>query len=115
MAWFMGMSSSKYDQIYLQMREKVAQFLGSEKGASQPWAQVLLAGPDLFRLLVKLMRDKRVPRRHKLKLWAAVAYTLSPIDLVPAFLFGPLGLLDNVAVIAYPLNSVINDIDPAIV
>jgi hypothetical protein len=44
-----------------------------------------LAGfiPDCLVLLRRLLGDKRIPRRHRLVLFALVAYLAFPIDLVP--------------------------------
>lgn len=39
--------------------------------------------PILGRLGWRLMRDPRVPRRHRAVLLAAVGYVVSPVDLIP--------------------------------
>lgn len=46
----------------------------------------LLSMTGIPRLIVRLMMDRRVPFRLKLLLPAAVAYIISPIDVVPDFL-----------------------------
>jgi len=48
--------------------------------------------------------------KHKAKLAAAIAYFISPIDLMPEILLGPLGFIDDIAIIAYVLNSLINEV-----
>ena len=53
--------------------------------------------PRLVRLLRGLLRDPRVARAHKALLVGAVAWLLSPIDLVPDFI-PVIGSLDDVAV-----------------
>jgi uncharacterized membrane protein YkvA (DUF1232 family) len=47
-----------------------------------------LAGfvPDCAVLFTRLMRDPRVPRRHKFLLGALAAYLAMPFDLVPDFI-----------------------------
>ena len=35
----------------------------------------------------------------------AILYIISPIDLIPESLFGPLGLIDDAAVLAYLIKS----------
>jgi uncharacterized membrane protein YkvA (DUF1232 family) len=46
-----------------------------------------------------LMRGQRVPNRAKLAIAAAVLWLLAPLDPLPEALFGPVGLLDDVAVL----------------
>jgi uncharacterized membrane protein YkvA (DUF1232 family) len=71
--------------------------------------------PDLFHLLVKLSLDPEVPGPRKIKLLGAIAYFISPIDVLPEALLGPLGLLDDIAVAAWVLNLMVNESDPEIV
>ena len=46
---------------------------------------LLLLFPDLTILLIRLLRDSRVPILEKGIALAGVAYVLSPIDVLPAF------------------------------
>ena len=50
-----------------------------------------------LRLIIRLMLDRRVPLRLKLVLPAAIAYIISPIDLVPDIL-PALGRIDDIVV-----------------
>lgn len=69
--------------------------------------------PDAAGLLAGLVRDRRVPRRRKLLLAAAVAYLACPIDLVPDFI--PVaGQLDDAAVLALALRAVLRSCDPGV-
>ena len=61
------------------------------------------------------MIDKDVPISKKAKLAAAIAYFISPLDVIPEAFFGPIGYLDDVALTAYILNNLINEIDPQII
>lgn len=62
--------------------------------------------PNLVKLLARLVRDPRVPRRSKLVVGAALAYVVSPIDLLPEFI--PLiGLADDVLLAAYAVNHLV--------
>ena len=59
----------------------------------------LLSMTGIPRLIVRLMMDRRVPFRLKLLLPVAVAYIISPIDVVPDFL--PfLGRIDDLLALA---------------
>ena len=71
--------------------------------------------PDLFHLLCKLAVDKDVLIADKAKLAGAIVYYLSPVDIIPELLIGPLGFADDIAVAAYVLNQIINHSDPEIV
>jgi uncharacterized membrane protein YkvA (DUF1232 family) len=62
--------------------------------------------PDCIVLVSRLLRDPRVPRRHKLMLGALVGYLAMPFDIVPDFI--PVaGHLDDVLVVALTLRAVL--------
>jgi uncharacterized membrane protein YkvA (DUF1232 family) len=62
--------------------------------------------PHMARLLWRLLRDPRVPRRTKLVLGAAVAYVASPVDLIPDFI--PVaGLLDDLLLMTYAIHHIV--------
>ena len=61
--------------------------------------------PDCVVLVGRLLRDPRVPRRHKLLLGALVGYLALPFDLVPDFI--PVaGYLDDALLVALTLRAV---------
>jgi uncharacterized membrane protein YkvA (DUF1232 family) len=107
------MSKSK-DDFYQHLRKRLAAWMKG-RGAKHKYAEYLLVAPDLFHLLCKLAVDKRVPVAEKAKLAAALAYFVSPMDLMPEGLLGPIGYADDVALAAYVLNSIVNKTSPAIV
>lgn len=62
--------------------------------------------PNLVKLLSRLVKDPRVPRRSKLVLLAAVGYVISPIDIIPEMI--PVaGILDDLFLVAFALNHLI--------
>ncbi len=71
--------------------------------------------PDLFHLLCKLTIDKDVPVVEKAKLAFTIAYFVSPVDLVPEAIVGPAGYVDDIALAAFVLNSIINKTNPKVV
>ena len=74
----------------------------------------ILVLPNLLKLIGRLLKDPRVPRRSKIALGMASAYVVSPIDLVPEMI--PIvGWLDDLLVIAYALNRFIERAGPEIV
>jgi uncharacterized membrane protein YkvA (DUF1232 family) len=97
-----------YDRLRSQIRPVVP-------GAGSDLRDVLLAFPDLVMLLVRLLRDPRVAVGDKAVALFGVAYVLSPLDLLPVWLFGPLGALDDVLVVAATLSRVVNHVHPDVV
>lgn len=76
---------------------------------------LLLLLPDLTILLIRLLRDSRVPLLEKGLAVAGVAYVLSPIDVLPALVFGPIGLLDDLFIAAACLSRLLNHVHPDVV
>lgn len=76
---------------------------------------VLLLLPDLVVLLFRLLRDPRVPAGGKAIALLGVGYVLSPVDLLPEVLFGPLGLVDDLLIVAATLSRVVNYVHPDVV
>jgi uncharacterized membrane protein YkvA (DUF1232 family) len=106
---------SREQQFYRRIRETVKIWAGGEKSSSNQFTDLILAGPDLFMLLVRLSRDDRVDQVSKTKLAGAAAYFISPLDLIPELILGPPGLVDDVALSAFVLNDVLESTDPTII
>jgi uncharacterized membrane protein YkvA (DUF1232 family) len=69
--------------------------------------------PDCAVLFTRLIRDKRLPRRHKLLVAALVPYLAMPFDLVPDFV--PVaGQLDDAILVALVLRRVVKN-EPGLV
>jgi uncharacterized membrane protein YkvA (DUF1232 family) len=99
--------SEPHDDFYQVLRARIAGWLAS-KGKGFKHAQILLLAPDLFHLLTRLLLDRRIPASEKATLGAALAYFISPVDLLPEALLGPAGYVDDVALAAYALSRLIN-------
>jgi uncharacterized membrane protein YkvA (DUF1232 family) len=76
---------------------------------------LLLLLPDMTVLLFRLARDARVPIGSKIVAGMAVAYVVSPIDLMPEILLGPLGLLDDLLIVGAALSRLLESVHPDIV
>jgi uncharacterized membrane protein YkvA (DUF1232 family) len=63
--------------------------------------------PNLVKLLTRLLRDPRVPRRTKIVLAAALGYMVSPVDVVPDFIPG-LGAVDDLLLMAFAVNHLVH-------
>lgn len=105
----------KQKDFYIKLRVKVNKWLEENIGKEHRWAEYILIAPDLFHLLTKLAIDKDVPETKKVKILAAIAYFISPIDLLPEAFLGPVGYLDDIALAAFVLNDIINEINPKVV
>lgn len=109
------MSEEMKGDFYQKMRTDIREWLQSKTGKGYKWGEYLLLAPDLFHLLAKLAIDKEVPSGEKAKIAGALAYFMSPIDLVPEAMFGPMGYLDDVALAAYVISSIMKKTGPEIV
>ena len=104
--------SGREQRLYDRLR---AQVIKSEPGEGSGLRDLLLLLPDLAVLLGRLVRDERVPVGSKAIALLGVGYLLSPIDLLPEILLGPVGFVDDLLVLAACLSRVINYVHPDIV
>ncbi len=101
--------------FYQQLRGEIRDWLETKTGKSSKWSEYLLLAPDLFHVMCKLAIDPDVPKSGKAKLAVAIAYFVSPIDLLPESFVGPLGYVDDVALAAWVLNHVLESAGPEVV
>jgi uncharacterized membrane protein YkvA (DUF1232 family) len=99
-------------RIYDRLRARVVKL---EPGAGMGVRDLLLFLPDLVVLLVRLARDPRVPAGSKAVAMLGIGYALSPIDLMPEILFGPIGFLDDLLIAAAAVSYIVNHIHPDLV
>jgi uncharacterized membrane protein YkvA (DUF1232 family) len=99
-------------RLYDRLRSAVVE---NRIGESFGVRDLLLLLPDLTVLLMRLLREPRVPVTSKFIAILGVGYVLSPIDLMPAILLGPLGLVDDLVVVSAALSRVINHVHPDVV
>jgi len=101
--------------FYKKIRKDVKHWVNDNLDKEDKWVDYVLAAPDLFHLLCKLTADSEIPSDKKMKLLGGIAYFISPIDLLPEMFLGPVGYLDDIAVAAFILNDLINEVDPQII
>lgn len=94
------------ERFYSRLRARISNWLQNRAKIGEPIRGYLLLVPDLFALVVRLIRDPRVDRRHKLQLIAVSAYVMAPIDLIPDFLL-PFGLVDDAVALAFALSRLV--------
>jgi uncharacterized membrane protein YkvA (DUF1232 family) len=63
--------------------------------------------PSMVKLVSRLLRDPRVPRRSKITLGLAAAYVASPIDLIPDAI-PVIGWADDLLLIMFAIDSLID-------
>ncbi len=71
------------------------------------WRALLKFLPDVGRLLYDLARDPRVPWHAKAVAAGAVAYVISPVDVVPDIVPG-VGRMDDVYIVGKALRYLFN-------
>ena len=107
------MSSATHDDFYQRLRQRITKW--AQRNEIKPeYANYLLALPDLFHLVMKLMLDARVTPADRTLLGIALAYVVSPIDVLPDFM-GPAGYLDDLLVCALVLEAVLKRVPQPIV
>lgn len=97
------------------MRSHIERWATSEDGKRHKWVEYILLLPDMLHLLCSLTLDPEVPAKQKAKLAVAIAYIISPADLLPEAILGPVGLIDDVALAAFAINQMLNEVDEEIV
>jgi uncharacterized membrane protein YkvA (DUF1232 family) len=104
--------SAREQRVYDRVRSALRAPL---PGAPSDLRDLALALPDLAVLVLRLLRDARVRPGDKVVAMLGVAYVLSPVDLLPEFLLGPLGLVDDVLVLAATVSRLVNRVHPDVV
>jgi len=99
-------------RLYDRLRTRV---VAQRPGAPSGVRDLILLLPDLTVCLVRLLRDGRVPKGSKAIALVGVGYVLSPIDLLPSLLLGPIGLVDDLVVVAATLSRLLNHVHPDVV
>ncbi len=99
-------------RLYDRLRASVLEL---RPGRASGLGDLLLLLPDMVVLLFRLVRDPRVPLGAKLIAGAALAYVISPIDLVPEVLLGPIGLIDDLLIVGAALSQLLKVVHPDVV
>jgi uncharacterized membrane protein YkvA (DUF1232 family) len=76
--------------------------------------EAILVLPNLVKLMARLLRDPRVPRRRKLLMGFAGLYVMSPVDLIPEALFPVIGQVDDLLLMVFSINHLLNGVPPTV-
>lgn len=109
------MNESKNQKFYIKLRKNVNDWMQDNINLDSKYRDYILVVPDIFYLLIQLVQDPDVPQNKKVKLVASIAYFISPFDIMPEAILGPVGYLDDLALATYVLNDLVNTIDPQII
>ena len=104
--------TAREQRWYDRLRSKL---VTHEPGEGSGFRDLLLLLPDVAVLLGRLARDSRVPVFDTAIALGALAYLLSPIDLLPELLLGPFGLVDDLIVVGAALSRLINRLHPDLI
>ncbi|MBC8197943.1 MAG: DUF1232 domain-containing protein [Candidatus Marinimicrobia bacterium] len=96
---------SKESNFYIKLRNSINEWAGDNKNQYNKFIDFILFVPDFFYLLWKLEMNDRVSSDDKVKIGLLIAYFISPIDLFPELIFGPIGFMDDLVVTAHLINS----------
>lgn len=77
--------------------------LGRSKKRRRTAVRLLRELPNLFKLLIRLVRDPRVSKFDRILFGVVMTYVLLPADLIPD-MFGFLGLADDLYLVGLALN-----------
>lgn len=101
--------------MYERLRTRLQNWAETKTGKENKWLEYILLLPDLLRLLCGLTLDPDVPVAQKGRIGIAVAYIISPVDVIPEALVGPIGYVDDVALAAHCINHLFEKVDEAII
>lgn len=82
-------------------------------GARRSARSLIRELPNLLRLIVRLLRDRRVAIADKVLFGLVIVYTITPVDLVPDLL-APLGLVDDLYLLGLALARLVGRAGPEI-
>ena len=87
---------------------------GTSDQARQLVKDAVLVLPNLVKLVGRLLKDPRVPRRSKVTLGLAAVYVASPIDLIPEVI-PVIGWADDIIFVLLAIDSLIERAGPEVV
>jgi len=84
------------------------------RGWREMTLETTLLVPNLVKLVVRLLGDRRVPMRRKALVGFVLLYVISPIDLIPDFIVG-FGRLDDIILLALAIDHLMTGSDQSLV
>ncbi len=107
-----AMDEEKQRDFYKRLRSKVNNY--TKKHPNSKFISYLVAAPDFFHLLCKLIIDNRVPLKNKLYIAATILYFTSPLDLISDLIPG-IGITDDVIIAVSVIKSLLDSVDDEVI
>lgn len=104
--YILNLQVDKIDDAYTHGREKIVDKMPEK---AKDYSDIIMFLPDIVALIARLFKDKRVPNKTKVVLAVSLGYSAIPLDIIPDKI-PILGKIDDVAVILFALNRMIEDI-----
>jgi uncharacterized membrane protein YkvA (DUF1232 family) len=100
--------------FYSSLQTRVKAWLASDEAVSFPHAELYRHLPDLYRFLVELALDSRVPEQDRTCTLSAVKYIVAPYDLIPEAIVGTSGFRDDLVLAAMMTDRLCDACGPAL-
>jgi uncharacterized membrane protein YkvA (DUF1232 family) len=97
----------RLEGFHSQIQDRLDRWFETDEGRAYPHRHLLVQVPDLFRLIVDLLVDERVPKRVRGHLVATLITVMSPADFLPENLLGPIGYEDDLLIMALVMFRVL--------
>ncbi len=92
-----------FDQL---LQQDIAKYEGRHE-------DLIYQAPALYRLLVQLLDDNRLPARLRPLVACAIAYFILPADVISEDTYGPYGYADDIWLCAWVANRVAQEVGDA--
>lgn len=92
------------DSYYQALQQRVERWLADGSAQHAPCAALYRHLPDLYRFLVGLALDTRLPAAERAGLVSTLKYIVAPYDYVPEALLGTPGLCDDLVLAALAVD-----------
>ncbi len=92
------------------LREQITNWSKTEIAKVNRWSKYIIHTPDLIHLVIKLSNEEAIPVDSRAKLAAVISYFMSPMDMIPESYWGALGYVDDIALAAYLLKFIQNQV-----
>lgn len=72
--------------------------------------KIIIYTPHFFSLLCDLLNEEKITREMKHLINAALAYFVTPVDLIPEEIYGPYGYIDDLFLCTHVLKKVADEL-----
>lgn len=104
--YILNLELNKVEDIYTEGRERIVEKMPEK---AKVYSDIIMFLPDIIALITRLFKDKRVPNKTKIILAVSLGYTMIPLDILPDKI-PIMGKIDDIAIILFALNRMIEDI-----